>query len=89
MEIFIGGLEIANGFSELVDRKEQEGRFREEIENIKKEFGREMRLPEKFLEAMANMPECAGIALGVDRLVMLLCNAAAIDEVMPFTTETA
>jgi lysyl-tRNA synthetase class 2 len=46
-------------------------------------------MPEPFLAAMENMPPASGIALGVDRLVMLLCNASSIDEVVAFTQDTA
>jgi lysyl-tRNA synthetase class 2 len=88
-EVFIGGLEIANAYSELIDPAEQEKRFRLEMKQIEEEHGRKMALPEKFLEAMQNMPESGGIALGVDRLVMLLCDAASIDDVIPFTVDTA
>jgi lysyl-tRNA synthetase class 2 len=88
-EVFIGGLELANAYSELVDVKEQASRFREAIEQIKKERGQIMPLPEKFLEAMKNLPECGGIALGIDRLVMLFCDADSIDDVMAFTEDMA
>jgi lysyl-tRNA synthetase class 2 len=88
-EVFIGGLELANAYSELVNAKEQEKRFREAIERIKKERGQTMPLPEKFLEAMKSLPECGGIALGIDRLVMLFCDADKIDDVMAFTQDTA
>ena len=88
-ELFIGGLEVANAYSELVNAKEQEMRFRTEIEQIKQAQNRIAPMPEKFLRAAANLPECAGIALGIDRLVMLFCNAATIDEVMPFTIDEA
>ncbi len=64
-------------------------RFQKEIEQIKKEQSRIAPMPEKFLRAVANLPECAGIALGVDRLVMLFCNANSIDEVMTFTVDEA
>jgi lysyl-tRNA synthetase class 2 len=88
-EVFIGGLEIANAYSELIDPKEQARRFALEIKQIEKEPGRQMALPQKFLDAIQYLPECGGIALGMDRLVMLFCNAASIDEVMPFTVDTA
>ncbi|MEK7353248.1 MAG: amino acid--tRNA ligase-related protein [Chloroflexota bacterium] len=88
-EIFIGGLEIANAFSELTDYREQESRFRDEIEHIQKTTGRKAELPHKFLEALRHFPECGGIALGMDRLVMLLCDAGNIDDVMAFTVDSA
>jgi lysyl-tRNA synthetase class 2 len=88
-EVFFGELELANIYSELVDAGEQERRFIEAIEQIEKEQGKRMQMPQKFLEAVPNIPECGGVALGIDRLVMLLCNAASIDEVMPFTADNA
>jgi lysyl-tRNA synthetase class 2 len=88
-EVFTGGLELANAYSELADAAEQAKRFREAIEKIKKERGQEMPMPEKFIKAMQNLPECGGIALGVDRLVMLFCDADKIDDVTAFTQDTA
>ncbi|MDP2932441.1 MAG: EF-P lysine aminoacylase EpmA [Chloroflexota bacterium] len=88
-EVFIGGLELANAYSELADAREQERRFRTEIEQMEKEQGRQMSLPRRFLEAITHLPECGGIALGMDRLVMLFCNADSIEDVMPFTVDTA
>jgi lysyl-tRNA synthetase class 2 len=87
-EVFIGGLELANAYSELNDAAEQDRRFNEAITEIRRERGQDMPLPESFLEAVPRLPECGGIALGVDRLVMLFCDAAAIDDVMPFTSDT-
>jgi lysyl-tRNA synthetase class 2 len=87
-EVFIGGLEIANTFSELRDPQEQEKRFRAEIEHIQKEQGRQAEMPRRFLEALRHLPECGGIALGMDRLVMLLCDASDIDDVIAFTDDT-
>lgn len=83
VEIFIGGVEIANGFSELADPVEQERRFKMEMARMQK-AGKPAVLPLKFLDAIKQMPESAGIALGIDRLVMLLCDASSIDEVMAF-----
>ncbi|MHB8104853.1 MAG: EF-P lysine aminoacylase EpmA [Dehalococcoidales bacterium] len=87
-EVFIGGLELANAYSELADAREQANRFHEAIEQIQKERGQQMPLPEKFLKAMERLPQCGGIALGIDRLVMLFCNADTIDDVMAFTEDT-
>ncbi len=85
-EVFIAGLELANVYSELTDAGELEQRFREVI----RERGEGQRpLPESFLEAMASLPACGGIALGVDRLVMLLCDAASIDDVVAFPFDAA
>lgn len=88
-EVFIGGLEIANAYSELTDRTEQTNRFEHEIAAIKAEQQREAPLPDKFLSAMEKLPAAGGIALGIDRLVMLFCDVASIDEVVAFTSDTA
>jgi lysyl-tRNA synthetase class 2 len=88
-EVFIAGLEIANAYSELRDYREQERRFRKEIEHINQEKRRRAAMPARFLEALRYLPECGGIALGVDRLVMLLCDAGFIDDVVAFTADTA
>ncbi len=88
-EVFIGGLELANVYSELRDAQEQERRFHEAIEQIHKEYGQQLAMPRQFLEAVAHLPECGGVALGIDRLVMLLCNVDSIDEVIAFTVDTA
>jgi lysyl-tRNA synthetase class 2 len=87
-EVFIAGLELANVYSELTDRIEQEQRFREAAEQISRERGQTAAMPQKFIDALPEMPACGGVALGVDRLVMLVCDAASVDEVMPFTSDT-
>jgi len=86
-EVFIGGLELANAYSELIDAREQASRFREAVEEIRRERGQDMPLPDSFIKAVARLPECGGIALGIDRLVMLFCDAASIDDVLPFTVD--
>ena len=88
-EVFIGGLELCNAYSELADAGEQASRFHEAIEQIQKERGQTMPLPDKFLKAMERLPQCSGIALGIDRLVMLFCDADTIDDVMAFPQEMA
>ncbi len=86
-ELYAGGLELANGFSELVDPVEQRARFEAEQEARVRD-GRELApMPEPFLRDLAGVPPAAGIALGVDRLVMLLADAGAIDEVVAFVPE--
>jgi len=87
-ELYIAGLELANAFSELIDPVEQRQRF-EHDEAARRAAGKPpYPTPEKFLRELETMPEAAGIALGVDRLVMLLTDAKAIDEVVAFTPET-
>jgi len=86
-ELYIGGLELCNGFSELNDAAEQRRRFEAEQDLMRAAGKPAYPLPEKFLTALADMPPCAGNALGVDRLAMLFCDAAAIDEVVAFVPE--
>jgi len=86
-EFYMGGLELANGFSELVDSEEQRKRFHSENENRKSASKPIYSMPEKFLDELDEMPLSAGIALGVDRLVMIFLNAGTIDEVVAFTPE--
>ncbi len=84
-EFYIDGLELANGFCELVEASEQRARF--EQENAERDRVGKPRMPldENFLRALdSGMPECAGVAVGFDRLVMLAANAATIQSVMPF-----
>ena len=86
-ELYLGGLEIANGFSELTDPVEQEKRFLETNQRRKKAGVSLLPLPKPFLKELAAMPASAGIALGVDRLVMFISGADRIDDVVAFTPE--
>jgi lysyl-tRNA synthetase class 2 len=86
-ELYIGGLELANAFSELIDSEEQRRYFLQENENRHALGKPTYPVPEKFLEELGDMPPSAGIALGVDRLVMVFLNAPTIDEVVAFTPE--
>jgi lysyl-tRNA synthetase class 2 len=86
-ELYVGGLELANGFSELVDPEEQRRRFEKENEN-RRGMGKSVyAIPEKFLEELEEMPPSAGIALGIDRLMMIFLDTPSIDEVVAFTPE--
>ncbi len=83
-ELYIDGLELANAFSELTDVEEQHRRF-EKDEELRRTAGKTpYPLPEKFLAELENMPEAAGIALGLDRLIMLITDAEKIDDVVAF-----
>jgi len=87
-EFYIAGIELANGFTELIDPVEQKLRF--EKENHIRHFNnmQSLPMPDKFLKDLETMPECAGIALGIDRLVMIFCNTDSIDDVVAFTPES-
>lgn len=82
-ELYICGIELANGFSELVDPEEQRRRFTKEIEKKEREHV-EAVMPEKFLYDLNSLGDTAGIALGMDRLLMILMGKSALAEVMPF-----
>lgn len=83
-ELYIAGVEIANAYSELTDAVEQRERF-EECAALRAALGKAAcPMDEAFLKELAAMPPSGGIALGVDRLVMLLAGADSLDEVMPF-----
>ncbi len=86
-ELYIAGMELANAFSELTDAEEQRQRFREESSSRVKRGQSPYPLPGPFLEELDRMPPSAGIALGMDRLIMLLTGAHTIDEVVAFTPE--
>jgi len=86
-ELYIAGIELCNGFSELTDPAEQRARFEKE-QLLRKSFGHPVYpMPQKFLKALKDMPDAGGNALGVDRLVMLFCDATEIDGVVAFTPE--
>jgi lysyl-tRNA synthetase class 2 len=86
-ELYIAGLELCNGFSELTDPVEQRQRFQAELDARSARDKPTYPMPEKFLEVLADMPAAAGNALGIDRLVMLLTDSDHIDEVVAFTPE--
>jgi len=87
-ELYIGGMELANGFSELTDAGEQRRRFAEASEARAAKQWASYAMPEKFLAALKHMPPSAGIALGIDRLIMLLADTDVIDDVIAFPPES-
>jgi lysyl-tRNA synthetase class 2 len=80
-ELFACGVELANGFGELTDPAEQRRRFEAEMADKEHIYGDRYPIDEEFMTAMEMMPEASGVALGFDRLVMLLTGAAHIDRV--------
>jgi lysyl-tRNA synthetase class 2 len=81
-EIYACGVELANGFGELSDAREQRHRFMQAMNEKQRRYGERYPLDEDFLAAVATMPEAAGVALGFDRLVMLASGAQRIDQVV-------
>lgn len=88
-ELYWGGIELANGFSELNDPHEQRQRFLQTTE-VRRRSGRKCYpVAEEFLNSLEYLAPCAGIALGVDRLTMLLTQAEELDQVVAFPPEMA
>lgn len=87
-EVFYGPLELANGFHELTDPVEQRRRFEREREQRVLAGLTDMPMDERLLSALEHgLPACAGVALGLDRLLMLMAGEERIDEVLAFPWE--
>ncbi|MCG6939514.1 MAG: EF-P lysine aminoacylase GenX [Gammaproteobacteria bacterium] len=85
-ELFFGEVELANGFNELTDVHEQLHRFGLDNESRRKAGKHEVCIDENFISALrSGLPDCSGVALGLDRLLMVLMSAAQIDEVLSFS----
>ncbi len=84
-EVFVDGMELGNGYFELNDAIEQRRRFEQDNEQRKQQGKTCYELDEKLLAALhSGLPDCAGVALGVDRLLMQILGVAAINEVHSF-----
>lgn len=84
MEAYYAGMELANGFSELTDAREQQERFKEE-QQLRKTLGKTVfPIDKDLLDALEQIPKAAGIALGVDRIIMAALDCKNIDNVLPF-----
>jgi lysyl-tRNA synthetase class 2 len=81
-EIYACGVELANGFGELTDAREQRRRFTQAMDEKQRRYGERYPLDEDFLAALEKMPDASGVALGFDRLVMLASGALRIDQVV-------
>ncbi len=84
-ELYLHGIEIANGFTELTDSEEQRKRFEDELLAISKNGEWQDRLPEKFLDELQLIDSAAGIALGLDRLFMLFAGETSLDRAITFS----
>lgn len=87
-ELYVGGLELANAFSELTDADVQRKRLEEELELRRKLGKTDYGLDEEFLAALRSMPAAGGISVGVDRLAMLLLGERDIRAVQAFPADT-
>jgi lysyl-tRNA synthetase class 2 len=81
-ELYVCGVELANGFGELTDAAEQRRRFVAEMDEKSRIYGERYPIDEGFLEALGHMPPASGVAMGFDRLVMLATGARTIDDVI-------
>jgi lysyl-tRNA synthetase class 2 len=90
VELFWGGMELGNGFHELTDPSEQEFRFKQDLA-IRNHLGLDLpSMDERLLDALRyGMDNCAGIAIGLDRLLMVLMGVESIGEVLAFPFERA
>ncbi len=86
-ELYIGGLELTNAFSELTDPNEQQQRFSAEESQRRGQGKAPYPNPDPFINELSTLPPSAGIALGIDRLIMLFCDKNNIDDVVSFTPE--
>jgi elongation factor P--(R)-beta-lysine ligase len=81
-ELYACGVELANGFGELTDPVEQRRRLEAEMDEKARVYGERYPIDEDFLAALAAMPPASGVALGLDRLVMLATGASRIEQVI-------
>lgn len=88
-EVYFKGIELANGFHELNDSTEQRQRFIDDLAIREKLNLPKIPLDEKFLTALPNLPDCSGVALGIDRLLLLATNAKSFSEIITFPIEHA
>ena len=83
-ELFVGSYELANGYHELTDPVEQRARFENDNARRRARGQREVPIDERFLAVLADLPACAGVALGIERLLMVLADTDDIADVIAF-----
>lgn len=88
-EVFIDGMELGNGFHELNDATEQKKRFEADNQFRIQAGQSEIPLDEHFLEAVGSLPDCAGVAIGIERLLMVMSQSQHIDNVINFPFDRA
>lgn len=89
-EVYLNGLELANGFHELANAAEQQRRFEQEVAQRLDRDGQAVPMDHRLLAALtAGLPDCAGVALGLDRLLMVASGARCLQDVLAFSPDTA
>ena len=89
-ELYVRGVELANGFFELADAAEQRRRFAENLRRRAEQNSPQTPVDENFLAALeSGLPDCSGVAMGVDRLVMLVAKVTSIRDVLSFPVDRA
>jgi elongation factor P--(R)-beta-lysine ligase len=89
-ELYLDGIELANGFHELANAAEQRARFTADLKTRRSRGQVQPPIDERLLEALgAGMPDCAGVALGFDRLVALALGAGELAQALAFPIESA
>jgi lysyl-tRNA synthetase class 2 len=83
-ELFLGTYELANGYHELTDAAEQRARFESDNARRRARGQREVPIDARFLDALPEMPACAGVALGIERLLMVLADTDDIADFIAF-----
>ena len=89
-ELYMEGIELANGFRELTAVEEQRARFEADLERRREMVRTQVPMDERLLAALNHgMPDCSGVALGIDRLLMRLTGAGHIRDVLAFPLDRA
>ena len=89
-EAYLNGVELANGFHELADAVEQRARFEDDLERRRHGKHMNVKMDERLLSALeSGLPDCAGVALGVDRLLMIASGATCLHDVIAFPFDSA
>jgi lysyl-tRNA synthetase class 2 len=89
-ELFFGEIELANGFHELTDAQEQLRRFKLEQQRRKKAGKEGGPIDDNFIAALSSgLPDCSGVAIGLDRLLMVITNSICIDQVLTFSWDNS
>jgi elongation factor P--(R)-beta-lysine ligase len=90
VEVFIDGIEIGNGFHELADHREQHARFENDLAERAQRGLPAIPIDTRLLQALAHgLPDCSGVAIGLDRLLMLMTDETRIDKVLAFAGDRA